>query len=368
MVPPLLIVAGFLGSGKTTLLQRALARLDSSLGSLWHNGKLLVLVNDFASENVDADLLRQPPNVGDRPSSRDVVDLSGGCVCCNLLPALLSKLQEAVTSQLPPEYIVLELTGLADPVPVAGAILNDPILSRGLVIDAIVCVVDAATYSLAHDPLGGSQLVGANVVVLNKWSRAEEVVDSSALEALDPALRRATSNPSLRVYRCDYSNVALDELIANRGLFAKHNSAATILARYAPPSPLLVGESSSGELAREMETIGAKCVVYRAPLLNSCRAPKLSQILELVQSRLCTASFGVWRSKGFFFAVDDVGVDSAEAAKTTRQFRWSSVRLMFEYNEVLPPLVESEFVAMIVFIGRFDEALLKEELHHVFPF
>jgi G3E family GTPase len=485
---PLLIVTGFLGSGKTTLLQRALNHPESRLSELWRSKRLLLLVNDFASENVDAILLQESPQqqqsttqlqvaavaVAERHDDNDsstshalhhvrwnntdtttrTVDLSGGCVCCNLLPVLLMHLRRSVASQQV-DYVIVELTGLASPVPVAGAVLRDPVLAGAIQIDAIVCVVDAASYSVERDPLAGEQLLGANVIVANKWSLAEETRDPATLCHLEASLRAATGHHStsaagrggeggsklspVRFYTSDYSNVALDELVVGRGLFSLHESAAVILSHYAPPAslsrltrlddPLNSDDLSKfdemgddAELAREMETIGARSFVYRVPVVwdpaQATRVPifcpRLSAVEALVRV-LCSTANGVWRSKGFFIAADDGenimdiisragepgcsnssnnnadnrqhDASAAPAAAAAgggagivvpKHFRWSSVGTQFEYNEVtftapmgMHNVLDkasriTETLATIVFIGAFSEAVLQRELDTVF--
>jgi G3E family GTPase len=392
---PILIVTGFLGSGKTTLLQRALAQRESFLGALWMRGRLLLVVNDFASENIDAVLLQPPPEAFAtvRESEKSpTVGLSGGCVCCNLLPALLQHLRRAAASTRY-DFVVLELTGLADPVSVVGAILCDPQLASSVIIDAVVCVVDAAGYTIGTDPLGGAQLVGANVIVANKWSLAEEKASRSDLDTLEASLRTATRNSAVRFYPTDYCNVALDDLVIGRSMFAQHGCSAIALSRYTPPSSLLRDvEEESGhigdvELAREMETIGARSFVYSISSQPDAggRYPRLSAVLDAVRV-VCGKEFGVWRSKGFFFAFDDVepngglGKETPEVPPRAKHFRWSSVHTQFEYNEVLFPPIDSPrkkeestqrrimpTLALIVFIGSHNENSIRATLRSVFP-
>src|SRR5208283_3916347 len=124
---PITILTGFLGAGKTTLLNRILT------GN--HGLRVGVLVNDFGSINIDAELV-----VGVKDN---VISLANGCVCCqirdDLVEAVVSLLknQESVV-----EYIVLEASGVADPAGIF-ATFTDLNLRDRIRLDSVICVVDA---------------------------------------------------------------------------------------------------------------------------------------------------------------------------------------------------------------------------------
>ncbi len=94
---PLTVLTGFLGAGKTTLLNRILT------GD--HGLRIAVLVNDFGSINIDADLV-----VGVE-SDGDVISLANGCVCCNVRDDLVTAVTQVMARPEQPEYIVLEASG-----------------------------------------------------------------------------------------------------------------------------------------------------------------------------------------------------------------------------------------------------------------
>ena len=95
---PVTVLTGFLGAGKTTLLNRILN------GN--HGLRVAVLVNDFGSINIDADLV-----VG---VESDVISLANGCVCCSIRDDLLEAVTQALARPEQPEYVVLEASGVAD--------------------------------------------------------------------------------------------------------------------------------------------------------------------------------------------------------------------------------------------------------------
>jgi len=151
---PITLVTGFLGAGKTTLLSHVLREA--------HGLRLAVLVNDFGALNIDADQLGQ--------ESQDVVALENGCICCSLSAGLLSAVHGVIRRDDPPDRILIEASGISDPVEVAEA-LADPALAPYAPLDGIVAMVDAAglphlTGEALH--LAQSQIGSASLVVLNK--------------------------------------------------------------------------------------------------------------------------------------------------------------------------------------------------------
>jgi G3E family GTPase len=151
---PVTLITGFLGAGKTTLMTHLLREA--------HGLKLAVLVNDFGALNLDAEVLGQ--------ESQDVVALENGCICCSLSSGLLSAVNSVIRRSDPPDRILIEASGISDPVEVAQA-LADPELAPYAPLDGIVAVVDALGLpDLTGDALhlAQRQIVSASLVVLNK--------------------------------------------------------------------------------------------------------------------------------------------------------------------------------------------------------
>jgi G3E family GTPase len=123
---PISILTGFLGAGKTTLLNRILAS-D-------HGLRIAVLVNDFGSVNIDAELV-----IG---VEDDLMTLANGCVCCQIRDDLLEALDRVLTTPKPPDYIVLEASGVADPSSIYTTFADSRHRDR-LRLDSVTCVVDA---------------------------------------------------------------------------------------------------------------------------------------------------------------------------------------------------------------------------------
>ena len=121
---PVTVIAGFLGAGKTTLINRLLAE-D-------HGLRLMIIVNDFGAINIDEALLQS--------SDEDTIALTNGCVCCTMGDDLHRALDQALDRNPRPDHLIVEASGIADPVVIANAAIIEPELSYG----GIVTVVDGA--------------------------------------------------------------------------------------------------------------------------------------------------------------------------------------------------------------------------------
>jgi G3E family GTPase len=154
-VTPVTVLTGFLGAGKTTLLNRI---LDGD-----HGLRVAVLVNDFGSINIDADLV-----VGVEAGG-DVISLSNGCVCCSIRDDLLGVVQQVIDRPERPEYIVLEASGVAEPSGIAATFL-DARLRDSIRLDSIMCVMDASQIFAAPELLDLKlrQIAFADMLILNK--------------------------------------------------------------------------------------------------------------------------------------------------------------------------------------------------------
>lgn len=156
---PVALLSGFLGSGKTTLIN-ALLREPCMAGTA-------VAVNEFGEVPLDRDLI-------DHGADKTVV-MANGCLCCNLagdMEAAVMRLFSRRESQELPRFerLIIEPSGLADPAPIAQAILRNPVLSRALRLEAVVTTVDAVfgETQLARHAESRKQLALADCLVLTK--------------------------------------------------------------------------------------------------------------------------------------------------------------------------------------------------------
>ena len=152
---PLTVLTGFLGAGKTTLLNRILT------GD--HGLRVAVLVNDFGSINIDAELVVGIENDG------DVINLANGCVCCNVRDDLVAAVTQVMDRDERPEYILLEASGVADPSGIALTFMDESMRDR-IRLDSIMCVVDAEQVFAAPEmmELKLRQVAFADLLILNK--------------------------------------------------------------------------------------------------------------------------------------------------------------------------------------------------------
>ena len=150
---PVTVLTGFLGAGKTTLLNRILN------GN--HGLRVAVLVNDFGSVNVDAELI-----VG---VEDDVMSLANGCVCCSIRDDLIETIEMVLERPEKPEYILLEASGVSDPSSIAMT-FTDAKFQNLIRLDSIMCLVDAEQIFAAPEQmeLKLRQIAFSDMVILNK--------------------------------------------------------------------------------------------------------------------------------------------------------------------------------------------------------
>lgn len=195
---PVTIITGFLGSGKTTLLNHILTNQEGL--------KTAVLVNEFGEVGIDNDLLITT-------SDDNMVELSNGCICCTINNDLLEAVYKVLERSDKIDYLVVETTGLADPLPVALTFLGTELrdLTR---LDSIVTVVDAENYSLDlfNSQAAYNQIAYGDIILLNKVDLVEEA-DADLLE-----VKLRDIKEDARILRTDHSEVPLP-LILSVGLF-----------------------------------------------------------------------------------------------------------------------------------------------------
>jgi G3E family GTPase len=192
---PITILTGFLGAGKTTLLNRILT------GN--HGLRVGVLVNDFGSINIDAELV-----VG---VDGNMISLANGCVCCQIRDDLIESVVALLARPESVEYILLEASGVADPGGIF-ATFNDANLRDRIRLDSVICVVDADQV-FAHPeypPLMELKLhqVGfADMLILNKVDLAGPEQVDKVRAWLDTYFNR------LRIVETNYCEVPYEILL-----------------------------------------------------------------------------------------------------------------------------------------------------------
>lgn len=175
------IITGFLGSGKTTLLNALLKHPEMSRSA--------IIVNEFGEIGLDYDLVQT--------SSENVVQLENGCLCCTVKGDLIDTFRDLYLQrkggQLPWfDHVVIETTGIADPVPVMQIVVTDPLISTAYELDGVVTTVDAVNAKSTLDTFTESvkQVAVADRIVLTKTDLVEGAADrDEKLDAIRARIR-----------------------------------------------------------------------------------------------------------------------------------------------------------------------------------
>jgi G3E family GTPase len=196
---PVTIITGFLGSGKTTLLNHILSNQQGI--------KTAVLVNEFGEIGIDNELIVSTDE------NNTMVELSNGCVCCTINDDLVDAVYKVLERPEKVDYMVVETTGLADPLPVALTFLSTELRDMTR-LDSIVTLVDCANFSLDlfNSQAANSQIVYGDIIVLNKT----DLVDEAEVDLLEVRIRDMKKDA--RILRTRNSQVFLP-LILSVGLF-----------------------------------------------------------------------------------------------------------------------------------------------------
>jgi G3E family GTPase len=194
---PVTIITGFLGSGKTTLLNHILTNQQGL--------KTAVLVNEFGEIGIDNELIVT--------TGEDMVELNNGCVCCTINNDLVEAVYKVLEREDKVDYLVVETTGLADPLPVALTFLGTELRDMTR-LDSIVTLVDCENFSLDlfNSEAAHSQIAYGDIILLNKV----DLVDEADVDALEIRIRDIKAGA--RILRTTKSQVPLP-LILSVGLF-----------------------------------------------------------------------------------------------------------------------------------------------------
>lgn len=199
---PVTIITGFLGSGKTTLLNQILQNKD--------NLKVAILVNEFGDINIDSQLLVS--------LDEDMVELSNGCICCTINDGLVDAVYRVLEREDAIDYLVIETTGVADPLPIILTFLNTEL--RDLThLDSIITVVDAETFTPTHfdSQAALSQIVYGDIILLNKT----DLVSESKLDRVREEIRKLKKDARMlqSEYGCVPLPLILDVELSNPDLY-----------------------------------------------------------------------------------------------------------------------------------------------------
>lgn len=209
---PITLLSGYLGAGKTTLLNHVLTNQQGY--------KVAVIVNDIGEVNVDATLIAKGANITDASS---IVPLTNGCICCTLRSNLVDQIEKLVKSGKY-DYILIEASGVCEPMPIAQALST---IKSG-VIDGVVAVVDAMRLATEFDDgkkllnkdmkeddiesLLVQQIEFCNTLIINKV----DLVTEEQLKKIRAIVKKL--QPNARVIEATKCNVPVKDIIGT-GLF-----------------------------------------------------------------------------------------------------------------------------------------------------
>ena len=223
---PVTVLSGFLGAGKTTVLSHILNNRQGK--------KVAVIVNDMSDINIDAEMIKSEVSLSHKEEK--LIEMSNGCICCTLREDLLIEVNK-LAKEGKFDYLVIESTGISEPLPVAETFTfadeNDVSLSDVATLDTMVTVVDAVNFLKDYDEAKYLQESGeslgeddersvsdllidqvefADVLLISKIDLAQK----SDIDRLHAILK--TLNTHARIIPISHGNVPINEVLST-GLF-----------------------------------------------------------------------------------------------------------------------------------------------------
>ncbi|MCW9706282.1 CobW family GTP-binding protein [Fodinibius salsisoli] len=323
------------GSRKTTLLNHI---LENSQGK-----RIAIIVNEFGKVNVDSKLVKH--------TTEEMIELSNGCICCTLRGDLIEGVDDVITKH-DIDHIIIESTGIGEPVPIAQAFYVEPELlelnpeipniQHSVFVDAVITVVDSSQFmdmyqretripddqfNRGFGQLLAEQVEGADILLLNKTDKSSE----GKLIQLEELL--STMNPRAQMIRSSHGEVPVRQLI-DIGVFD---------IQTAEQSALWVEELEK-EHTPESEEYGIQTYVYKTKHRFIER-----KLIDILENGLPS---NIYRSKGL------VALQDSDTA-----FLWNHAGKFLEFNAIGRFSEPAKAYNEIVFIGNeLDTAQIEETL------
>ena len=195
---PVTVITGFLGSGKTTLLSALLKKKEMN--------NVAVIINEFGEVGLDHALVEH--------SDKNIVELQNGCICCTIqgdlqktMLDLIDKMSKGDISYF--DKLMIETTGLADPVPIIHTLISSMDLQRIYTLDGVITVVDATNGEKTLDlqPEAVKQAALAERIIISKI----DLIEKDKVISLETRLRAI--NPSIKIIKSSFGDVSISDLI-----------------------------------------------------------------------------------------------------------------------------------------------------------
>ncbi|PSB49133.1 CobW family GTP-binding protein [Chamaesiphon polymorphus] len=256
---PVTIVTGFLGSGKTTLLNHILNNRQG-----W---KVAVIVNEFGDIDIDSQLLVAV--------DENMVQLANGCICCTINQSLVDAVWAIAKRVESIDYLVIETTGIADPLPIVRS-LTTTALQQVTRVDSVLTLVDAESFTSAHysSEAALNQLIFGDIILLNKT----DLVAPEIVADLEHYIRSIA--PNARIIATEHGRVPLP-LILDVGIDRTNVG--------------LESPKSGHEHSHHLENDGFVAVSFESdlPLI----LPKFQDFLDRLSPDVCRAK-GILKFQG----------------------------------------------------------------------
>ena len=184
---PVTLITGFLGSGKTTFVNELTAGKRAK--------SFAIIENEFGEVGIDQELL-----IG---GSERVFEVNGGCICCTVSDELITYLLNLNGTQQAFNHLIIESTGIAEPLAIAEPFLSHPVIQKKYRLDGIICLVDSEFLEaqLREEEVVARQISAADSIIFNKTDCVEE----EYLQKLEQLVR--SINPFARMHRAQFARV-----------------------------------------------------------------------------------------------------------------------------------------------------------------
>lgn len=281
------VVAGFLGAGKTTLINHILT------GE--HGLRIGVVVNDFGSINIDADLISDV--------NEGMVSLANGCICCIIRNDLISAVLKLADTKHHLDHILIESSGVAYPESVVKSLMI-PEIRSSILLDGVITLVDAEQLLLIDDEkaqqMAMKQIEDANLVILNKT----DLVSDETIKKVHNHI--ANINSGLQIVPASHSQVPLEILLGIGGEFTSKtiNTDGLTLETNALSNPIhhIEFDTWTFESLKPLRLNALQLLLKHIPktvyrikgFVNSIEKPEKRILLQMVGRRATLSVINSW--------------------------------------------------------------------------